>query len=197
MKASSSACNGEKSLFEWLNLLTSSPKAVVCSTDRCTVWTGMLKCKFILSDLLEIQFEPEAAGTLILSGNEAHLQKFLHRALQCKTGRSVAETKSMRAVNSCCCHRTHGKCWWVTNGQPVMRGWSHVHLQGCSCPAMDRAGRAHRTLGMEICSSLPKHSPAKGQKEQLIALGTLLKGCHSQGRPSMGDSWDWEQDPLS
>lgn len=76
----------------------------------------------------------------------------------------------------------------MLSGQSVLRGFSHVHLQGCSCPAMDRAGRAHRTLGVKICLSLARHSPAKGQKEQLIAQGTLLGDCQSQGSPSMGDS---------
>lgn len=36
----------KKSSSEWLNLLTSSPKAAMCSTDRCTAWTGMFKCRF-------------------------------------------------------------------------------------------------------------------------------------------------------
>lgn len=35
-------------------------------------WNVQMQISYYL-DLLEIQFEPEAAGTLSLSGNEAHL----------------------------------------------------------------------------------------------------------------------------
>lgn len=175
----------------------------MCSTDRCTVWAGMFKCRFHIiwicwkSHLSQRQLEHSACLVTrpICRISCTKLSSVLTGVKPVDLWLWMRPNPRGQLIPDA----VVGHTWCVGESQMGSLSWGALAIPSpwvqLSCHG--QGWESHRTLGMRICSSIPKHSPAKGQKEYLVALGTPLGDCQSQCSLSMGDSWDWEQDPLS